>query len=407
MKENIFNLKLLEELESDPDIAQLDSRLSSHNFMEVFSISTNELAHSSFIAWLLNPLEEHGLGDCFLKRFLKEIINKIKEKKRTDIEIPDINKLEYKKVIIKTEELFRQNPVDITIRFRDEKFLCLIENKIKHKETNRQTDTYARLSKKKYINYRYYWYIFLTDSGKQAKSEEFISFNYHDIKDLLEKTIKTIDKIPKNHNIIFLLEQIIVNIENNILNPINYPKTCQAIYNRHKKTFNEIKTANIKKLPYKKAINKILSYYTDYISPLKKKIELDLNDDWDYNLEPKKRCKIYKKQWLKISKNYKETEIPLWYFDISYWINNGLQNIGVEFNSSLPEFTDILDKSFKENKPNGYKYRKEKIKFKITFREGSFETDEDLNNIASTAIQLINSIIEQIDESVMSFKDNY
>ncbi len=404
--ENKINT-LLEELESDPDFVRLDSRLNMFNFMEIFKISTAELAHSSFLAWLLNPLEEHGLGDYFLKNFLKKCITKINESKRTDIEMPEINELKYQKVIIKTEELLRQKPVDITIRFPDEKFFCLIENKIKHEEKNRQTEIYAKLSKKKYLNYKYYWYIFLTKSGKKAKSEEFISFSYYDIKDLLEQTIKTKGKIPKNHNVIFLLEQIIENIENNILDPIDYPITCQAIYNRHKKIFNEIKTANIKKVPYKKAIDKINSYNTDYISPLKKKIELDLNEDWKYNLEPKKRCKIYKKQWLKNSKRFLNTEDPFWYFDISYWINNGLQNIGVEFHTILQEFTEILNKSFKENKPKEFKYRNEKIKFKIVFREGSFETDEDLNNIALTMIQLINSTIEQIDQSVMSFKDKY
>jgi len=243
--ENEIN-KLLEELESDPDFVRLDSRLNTFNFMEIFKISTTELAHSSFLAWLLNPLEEHGLGDYFLKNFLEKCINKINENKWTDIEIPDINELKYKKVIIKTEELIRKKPVDITIRFPDEKFFCLIENKIKQKETNKQTETYAKLSKKKYLNYKYYWYIFLTKSGEKAKSEEFISFSYHDIKDLLEQTVKTKDKILKNHNVIFLLEQIIVNIENNILDPIDYPKTCQDIYKRHKKTFNEINAAKIK-----------------------------------------------------------------------------------------------------------------------------------------------------------------
>ncbi|KKM89287.1 hypothetical protein LCGC14_1250180 [marine sediment metagenome] len=396
--------KLLKEFESDPDIARLDSRLNMHNIMEIFSISTNELAHSSFIAWLLNPIGGHGIGDYFLKNFLKKVIKKIEVNKYTDIEIPDINELNYTKVIIKTEELFGQNPVDITIRFRDEKFLCLIENKIRHKETKGQTEAYAKLSKKKYLNYKNYWYIFLTKSGEKAESKEFISFSYYEIKDLLDQTIKNIDRISKNHNIIFLLQQFIINIEDNILNPIeNYPKFFERIYNHHKNVFDENKITNIKNMPYKKAIDKINTYYTDYINPLKKKIELDLNKEWDYHFwiwKKRERCKIYKKQWLSNSK----TEIC--YFEISYWINNGFHNIGVEFKSESQEFTDILNKSFEENKPEGFKYRKkEKTKFKITFKEGSFETDEDLNNVALIMIQLIKSTIDQIDKSIINLKE--
>lgn len=40
------------------------------SYMRILGVEKNELAHSNFLAWLLNPLEEHGLGEEFAKSFL-------------------------------------------------------------------------------------------------------------------------------------------------------------------------------------------------------------------------------------------------------------------------------------------------------------------------------------------------
>lgn len=38
------------------------------SFMKIFGLEHDELVHSSFLAWLLDPLESHALGSCMHKQ---------------------------------------------------------------------------------------------------------------------------------------------------------------------------------------------------------------------------------------------------------------------------------------------------------------------------------------------------
>ena len=46
-------------------------RKTQFNLFEVLGRTHLELAHSSFLAWLLDPLESHGFGNKFLVRFMQ------------------------------------------------------------------------------------------------------------------------------------------------------------------------------------------------------------------------------------------------------------------------------------------------------------------------------------------------
>ena len=48
----------------------LSSFYSYKNYFEILKVERDENTHSSFIAWLLNPNDNHGLGDFPLSRFL-------------------------------------------------------------------------------------------------------------------------------------------------------------------------------------------------------------------------------------------------------------------------------------------------------------------------------------------------
>jgi PD-(D/E)XK nuclease superfamily len=45
-------------------------RRAQFDLFEVLGLTRRELSHSSFLAWLLDPAESHGLGDAFLRQFM-------------------------------------------------------------------------------------------------------------------------------------------------------------------------------------------------------------------------------------------------------------------------------------------------------------------------------------------------
>ena len=52
------------------DLDSLESKLSGFNIFEAIGVVRQEIRHSNFIAFLLDPFENHRLGDLFLKKLL-------------------------------------------------------------------------------------------------------------------------------------------------------------------------------------------------------------------------------------------------------------------------------------------------------------------------------------------------
>ena len=138
MKENL--LHKLEEFISDPDLILLEQNLKTFNLMRVFKISTSETAISAFLRWVFSPNEDHGIGDYFLRYFLMKCAQYSAE-----FNVFEIDGLSLDEAIIKTEENFSGKKADITIRIDKDRFLCLIENKIKSTEGSGQTEDWVEL----------------------------------------------------------------------------------------------------------------------------------------------------------------------------------------------------------------------------------------------------------------------
>ena len=72
---NIKELKILYyKLLEETDLDVLEIGLKEPNIFQILKSTNNELKHSNFLSWLLNPHESHKIGDIFLKRFIREVL---------------------------------------------------------------------------------------------------------------------------------------------------------------------------------------------------------------------------------------------------------------------------------------------------------------------------------------------
>ena len=70
------DVKALEALVVDnPDLERLEALLDQFNIFEAIGAVRQEVRHSDFLAFLLNPQQNHGLGDTFLKRLLQKVLS--------------------------------------------------------------------------------------------------------------------------------------------------------------------------------------------------------------------------------------------------------------------------------------------------------------------------------------------
>jgi hypothetical protein len=68
------DLKALENfLVGNEGLDRLEALLDRFNIFEAIGMVYRELNHSQFLAYLLDPRGNHGLGDLFVKRFLQKV----------------------------------------------------------------------------------------------------------------------------------------------------------------------------------------------------------------------------------------------------------------------------------------------------------------------------------------------
>ena len=203
----------------------LSSFYSYKNYFEILKVERDENTHSSFIAWLLNPNDNHGLGDFPLSRFLlllcwaktnfpcnknsffpEEFISSILSK---NIEIDDAS-------IIREFTIEDKNRIDILIQTRVKigeisKILpIIIENKVNSTENSysktdkKQTEIYYEWAEKTFTSNDFFkpLYVFLapfqtselentSDLTDKCKSEKYIIINYQIFNDyVLEPCMK-------------------------------------------------------------------------------------------------------------------------------------------------------------------------------------------------------------------------
>jgi len=63
-------------LYENKELEHLEDIVDHFNIFVALDIKDNELKHSVFLSWLLDPSETHGLGDYFLKIFLRKPLSK-------------------------------------------------------------------------------------------------------------------------------------------------------------------------------------------------------------------------------------------------------------------------------------------------------------------------------------------
>ena len=228
------NKEALEKLALHTDeLAELNRKQSEINIFEILQVEKTEIRHSNILAWLLNPQESHGLGDSFLREFIKAVITNLKDRdcaekayytidasRHNGISNDIINDLdwwlaaEFYKVEVEREHDCKDIIVSGKGRISGEGdsgkdgFMIVIENKVKAKEGTKkgkpQTEVYfeelmdpgaKREDGISYSEFKKRMFVFLTPDGEFAADPHWAMITYDDIATALESVMNA-NKIP-------------------------------------------------------------------------------------------------------------------------------------------------------------------------------------------------------------------
>lgn len=223
------------------DLARLASMIPKwQEEVDVFRtlrLDDSEIFHSNFLAWLLRPEENHGLGDYFLREFLAEIgaARAVRAGARMNTTVRREQHLE-----VDGESGF----LDICIRNDQAGFLCAVENKIWAPESGDQLAFYRQALKEHYSDYTTRL-VFLTPKGEvpedEKEREHWDTLDYSCIRQVLDRTIEA-KGASVHQDVAAALRQYGITLRRNIVPDVSddVHELARKIYRKHKKAIDLI-----------------------------------------------------------------------------------------------------------------------------------------------------------------------
>lgn len=338
------------------------------SFLKTFGMEENELVHSNFLSWLLDPSENHGLGSQFIESFLNLVIRKTENK-------IDLSCIDFCDILVEREISSETSRLDIRLMDIKGLFHCTIENKIFSKEGDDQTN---RLYRDFHGICPNELFIFLTlDKNEKASNENFISIAYSELVPifyaLLDVAVGDTKLLMKNY--LNTLERLILAERFD-----GYSERTQ-LYFRYVKQINEVKAA------YDKDRKLLLSALEDGVK------ERQWWDESTWSLEKTgSDIFIWKPKWCP-----DDTGVYLW---IRPWIEGpacGLSVYGSPTSFSA-KFVRILKKQLEA------KYVGKKAGEFVTHLTGVNTFFEKTMEFSFTEKDQVEKILKSLDEMVDQFE---
>ncbi len=231
------DLDLLEDFVlNNPELDRLEKTLSTFNVFETLSIVDAELRHSNMIAWLLNPESNHGLGEVFLKQFLKLLVSRNKQA-LTDISLFDFEILSYADVEVRRE----WNNIDLLLILNEEnaRYVVAIENKIFSLEHGDQLNRYRTIIRDEFGHDSKTIFVYLTPDNAEPTDEKWVAFSYIEIADLLKDVLER-KKDTISQQIYNFISHYEVIVRRYLVGSSEVELICQKIYKKHQKALDLI-----------------------------------------------------------------------------------------------------------------------------------------------------------------------
>ena len=220
LKDFLLNIECL-----DP----LSEWTSKFNLFEILKISTMEIWHSKMLAWLMNPNENHGLGDHIIRGFIQYGITSFGE----GLDVFDALLMDCYDFVVQTE----WRNIDLVAVSVDEKFVLCIENKIGSGEHDDQLNRYRKIIKDTYPKYKH-MYIYLSPDGTESSEPEYwCSMGYQDVLNIVENARRKVKLLPDAE---LLIDNYVEVIRRVIVGDERLVEICAEIYSKHQKALDLI-----------------------------------------------------------------------------------------------------------------------------------------------------------------------
>jgi hypothetical protein len=220
----------------NPELEQLEALLEQFNIFEAIGVVRQESRHSDFLAFLLNPQENHGLGDVFLKRLLQKILV------ATQGVIVPITPIDLDVWSLDQTLVLREwQNIDILLLDEAHKLAIIIENKINISEHSNQLEKYHDQVHQHHPNWNIIG-LYLTPDGESPKGEAkemYLPVDYGLVCKVLESLIEN-RASTLGPDVVTLIHHNTQMLRRHILSESDIAELCRRIYQKHRRALDLI-----------------------------------------------------------------------------------------------------------------------------------------------------------------------
>jgi hypothetical protein len=166
-----------------PEFRQLELLLGKFNIFEALKLSDHEIRHSTVLAWLLDPAENHGFGDLFLRRWLMRVLHDAESAGAESPDAVEIDAAQFQWVQVRRE----WNHIDLLIEIQlgqNQQWVVAVENKVWSTQHSDQLRRYRTVLESSYKNAQR-CYVFLSVLPEEPEDDAYLSATYAQIADIL------------------------------------------------------------------------------------------------------------------------------------------------------------------------------------------------------------------------------
>lgn len=213
---------------NNPDLEQLHLLLSEFNIFEAAGLVREEIRHSKFLSFLLDPKETHGLGTLFLTRLLQRAVanRKLEE---LPVHALDLELMDLSDAIVLRE----QDNIDVLVTSAANKFAVVLENKVGSGEHSDQLMRYLRSAQFS----RPGWTllpILLSPEGVSPSSDSYLPVSYSAVAELIEELVLA-RKTSMSPDLVLVLTHYERLLRRHIVQDAKLDELCKKIVSKHRK----------------------------------------------------------------------------------------------------------------------------------------------------------------------------
>ncbi|MEK9505534.1 PDDEXK-like family protein [Gaopeijia maritima] len=216
----------------NPELERLEQLLGEFNLFEAAGVVRQELRHSDFLGFLLDPQQTHGLGDSFLTLFLRRVVQ------ASNLDDLPFSAIDVTLWDLSDTEVRREwRNVDLLIVNRTHEFVIAVENKIGTGEHSNQLQRYREIVEREFRGWRFGG-LYLTPDGDQPSDSAFVPVSY----ELVQKAVSTLvdGRSAISEEVRTAVRHYDQLLQRHVVSDSEIAELCRRIYRRHKRALDLI-----------------------------------------------------------------------------------------------------------------------------------------------------------------------